>query len=207
MSDFSLEKARKRNPQAGEQDYGLSIRSGVRGLWRGNLDIYGFIDSMFSSIRRGFTRAWLEGMETCGIMPGDMTTEEQRVLEFEINSELQYVVSYANAIDAESRATGGKLSPQVFRSDMWTNRYGYIRDLARTYACGDQKLQWIINAICKEHCNTCLLLAGRVYRASVWRANNISPRDHKLACGGFRCCCEFVTTNLPVTPGPFPRLL
>ena len=133
--------------------------------------------------------------------------EERNRLEDEINIEITFASNYAQSIMSASRANSGLLTPLLERSEMWTNRYTYIRNLATTYACGDQKLMWIMGARCKEHCFTCTLLSNRVYRASVWRANNISPRDHKLACGGFKCCCEFTSTNAPITPGPFPNLL
>lgn len=199
-------KARARTVDTGMNRYGLEVRRSVRGLWKGYLGINDFINTMSLAIRAGFTRAWHDGIATCGFKPQDMTLLESARLQLEINAEINYVVNFAQAIREGDQIAGGKLGPLIQRSQMWGLRYAYIYDLARTYACADQKLEWRINVtrFVKESCDDCLLLNGKVYRASEWRLHDVSPKMHRLKCGGYRCGCGFLTTTKPISTVPFP---
>ena len=188
-----------------ETDYQGGLRSAVRGLWAGEISWLDSIDWMTREIERSYTRAWADGLSSCGILLDEMTPEEQARLSLEINMEIQYVYSFANQILVASRSRGGKLKPLYDRLDMWINRYNAIRDMAMTYACQDEKLKWVMGAT-KEHCTSCRRLDGRVYRASAWRSADLYPRKHSLECGGWRCACEFVPTSEPATPGFPPRI-
>lgn len=188
-----------------EIDYQGGLRAAVRGLWAGELSWLDSIDWMIREIERSYTRAWEDGLSSCGIRLSEQTPEEQSRLALEIGTEIQFVYGFVNQILASSKRNGGKLRPLYDRLDMWTNRYNSIRDLARTYACQDQKLMWVVGYT-KEHCTDCMRLNGRVYRASVWRNADLYPRKHSLECRGFRCACEFVPTNQPATPGFPPRI-
>lgn len=201
-----VDKARKRSIETGMNQYGLSVRRTVRSLWKGYFSVPQFINVMSSAIRLGFTHAWHDGIATCGFKPADMTFMERARLQSEINLEISYVANYANAIREGDQISGGKLTPLIARSQMWGLRYAYIYDLARTYACGDQKLEWRINVtrLVKESCVDCLALNGKVYRASEWRAHDVSPKMHRLACGGYQCGCGFLTTTKPISKEPFP---
>lgn len=188
-----------------EVNYQSGIRAAVRGLWSGQISWYEAVDMMVLAIETNYTRAWSDGLGHCGINLSEMTPDESARLRLEINNEVQYVYQFADAIARESKANSGKLGLLYDRADMWINRYNSIRDLAMTYACADQKLMWVMGAT-KEHCTDCRRLDGRVYRASVWRNADLYPRKHSLECGGFRCACEFVSTNEPATPGFPPRI-
>jgi hypothetical protein len=188
-----------------EVDYQGGIRSAVRGLWSGEITWGDAIDWMAGEIERNFTRAWADGMSSCGLRMDEMTLDEDARLRAEISAEIQYIYSFASAIMSNSRANNGKLRTLYDRVDMWTNRYNYIRDLAKTYACQDQKLMWVMGYT-KEHCSDCRRLDGRVYRASAWRNADLYPRKHSLECEGWRCACELVPTNQPATPGFPPRI-
>lgn len=198
-------KAKGGGTDMGQADYAASIRSNVRGFWSGAIPYDAFVHNMILAIDRGFTRAWNEGASECGITPADMTMEERDRLYSEINEEMAYVTDFAIAVEQASRANQGKLTPLLFRAEMWVNRYEEIRSLARSYTCADQKLRWEWNPI-KEHCPHCERLNGRVYRASTWKRYNIYPRMPRLKCGGFRCGCMFIPTDDPVTPGRPPMI-
>lgn len=201
-----MTKARARTVDTGMNRYGLEIRRSVRSLWKSYTSVDNFIHIMSLAIRSGFTKAWEDGIATCGFKMADMTLLERARLQLEIASEINYVSNFANAIREGDQISGGKLGPLVERSQMWSLRYAYIYDLARTHACGDQKLEWRINVTrhVKESCDDCLLLNGKVYRASEWRAHDVSPKMHRLKCGGFRCGCGFIATTKPVSTAPFP---
>jgi len=183
-----------------ERDYQGSLRSASRGLWSGEEGVYFFLENATRSIEHNFTLAWHEGLSDCGISPSDQTPEEQARLRLEINNEIGYLYQFAVDINNNNKLLGGKLHAIYTRIQMWVNKYGMIRDLARTYACADEKLEWVMHPL-KEHCRDCLRLNGKVYRASTWRNNNIYPRMHSLECGGYRCGCEFRPTSLPVSLG------
>lgn len=188
-----------------EVNYQSGIRSAVRGLWNGNFSWYQAVDIMVLAIESNYTRAWSDGLGQCGIRLDEQTPQESARLLFEINNEVQYVYQFADAIARESKANSGKLGLLYERADMWVNRYTSIRDLAITYGCSDQKQMWVMGYT-KEHCPDCLRLDGRVYRASAWRSADLYPKKHSLNCGGYRCACQFVSTNEPCTPGYPPRI-
>ncbi len=183
--------------------YGRQVRGLVSGLWRGSIDEATFIDAMRGTIRREMTNAWRDGALECGINPKEFTTEEQAVLSQRIDQAASTVVGFAASINANNRASGAKLKPQLGRAEMWTNQYVTTRNMAQQIACADRKLKWVWNPM-KEHCHDCQRYNGRVYRASTWRKYNIAPQSRNLACGGYRCGCNFVPTTDPVTPGRPP---
>ena len=187
-----------------ETDYQGGMRSAVRGLWSGETDWYTSVDWMAAEIERSFTRAWADGLSQCGIRFDEQTPDEAARLRIEIANEIQYVYTFADAIINNSKVNGGKLRTLYDRVDMWTNRYNSIRDLAMSYACQDQKLEWVYGLT--EYCSDCRRLNGRIYRASAWRNADLYPRKRSLECKGFRCACEFVPTNKPATPGFPPRI-
>ncbi len=190
---------------SGEADYARGIRSLVRGLWTGELDEFTFIDTMVFAIQRGLRRAWFEGAEKCSIKPVELTKEELDAMNKIISEQYYFLIDFASSISKNSKANRGKLTPLYRRAELWVNQYGEARNQAKLMACGDKKLKWKFNPL-KEHCSSCAMLDGRVYRASIWRKYNIRPRMSSLACGGWRCGCEFIITDEAVTPGRPPRV-
>lgn len=188
----------------GEQDYRRSINAAVRALWSGETDLFGFVDGMVDTVRRGLTRAWHEGAQSCGIKPVDLTVDELFTLEGIINSEISHVLDFGQVIAKNSRANKGRISPLLRRAQMWGNRYNATLYQAQTTSCNDLKLKWELGVA--EHCSSCYKLNGRVYRASVWRKYDLYPKHRRLACGGWRCQCKFTITQEPVTPGFPPNI-
>ena len=169
----------------GYDDFRRNIRAAVRGLWGGNLDMLGFLESMNRTIQRSFTIAWREGAQAVGIRSDEQNDDEKNALNIEINNDLMQTMGFANAIVKGSKANGGKLSPLLYRSEMWINRYTAIVSRAMSMAGRDKKLKWVWSPI-KEHCGSCLKLNGRVYRASTWAKYDLRPKMHRLQCKGFR---------------------
>lgn len=188
-----------------EADYRRSLRATARSLWAGTMDIYAFIDTMLYSIRRGFTLAWREGSDICGIGVDDISAEEISELNSAINTEMTRVIGYGDFILRNSKKIGGKVNTILARADMWGGSYAMVRSQAMTMACADKKLKWVWNPI-KEHCDSCRKLNGRTYRASTWRRYDIYPRMWRLRCHGKYCGCEFQITTDPVTPGRPPNI-
>lgn len=193
---------------AGSTNYRNGIRSAVRGLWGGALDYYQFYEAMEAAIRSGLTTAWHEGAKACGILPVDLSPTERVALAQAIANEYNYITDFATTIEAGSKANGGKMGSLMVRAEVWINRYLDVVNRAKIAACADQKLEWVLNYIrvSKKHCGSCLKLARRVKRASVWEKYDIRPQSPRLECGGWRCACGLVVMDKPCTPGPLPNL-
>lgn len=185
------------------EGYRLNIRSAVRALWSGVWDYYTFIDAMSLAIERGFTQAWYEGAKIYGISPGELTQEEHNALASEVMKEIGFIGNLGQAINANTKAMGGKLSPFITRSELWVAGYNRVRTLGGMWAARDQKQAWRYGDT--RHCADCLNYNGRVYRASVWRKHGIYPQMYELECRGYHCQCRLEVTNEPASKGYPPR--
>jgi hypothetical protein len=188
-------------------DYRSGIRNAIRGLWRGAIDRDQFTDAMESAIDRGLRLAFAEGAADCGITPEDYTEDEQMALEEIVNNELGFVADLADAVEAGSFAKKGPLQALFDRSEMWILRYLDVVSRARATVCKDKKFKWTMGAT-EKHCRTCQALDGQVRRGSFWRSHVLpkNPENEKLECKGFKCECEILPTDEPVTRGSLPRL-
>lgn len=203
--DMLEEKALKQG--GAEGSFRRELRSAVRGLWLGVLDEFDFANSFNISIRNRLRQAWNEGAKACGVLPDELTPEELAAMRKLINSQLEFVDSYADAILEGSKANGGLLRDVMGRVDMWANRFPQAVQEGKAMACKDRKLKWILGEA--EHCKSCLRLNGKIKRASFWASTGILPRvpgaDY-LECRGFNCQCSLKPTNEPATRGRFPSL-
>lgn len=185
-------------------DFRAAIRSAVRGLWRGFLDIPDFLNMMYDAQRTYLTRAWHEGAAQCGVQPDELSNEEQLALQNLIFNERTYLGGFATDIVENSRENGGKLTPHLQRAEMWANKYREAKAQGTLMACADSKYEWFLGST-SEHCQDCLGYAGRVHRASVWAAVGAEPQSRALACHGYHCACELKPTDKPALPGRPPR--
>jgi hypothetical protein len=188
---------------ARQRDYARGVRSLVYSLWRGYTEQNAFIHTMVYAIERNIMLAWAEGAKACGISEEELTLEEISARKNLINSQYPYLIDFADAIIQGSRDNNGKLTPLYRRAEMWVNRFNEARNQAKQMACGDKKLMWVMNPL-KEHCTDCLMLNGKVYRASVWKKYDLRPQMRKLECHGYKCGCSFTPTDDPATPGHPP---
>lgn len=184
-----------------KEAFARNVRAAVRGLWSGVMDYYDFFDAMASAVRYGITNAWNDGAAECGILPNELSPEEQMARQSMITGQMGYINGFASAIEQNSKANGGLLGPLLTRGEMWSNRYNDAKNQARTMACADKKLKWTLGPT--EHCKDCARLAGKVKRGSQW---TIRPQSPELECGGFRCQCQLVPTDEPMSKGPLPKI-
>ena len=198
-------KDKLREQSRGASNYHNAIRSAVRGLWVGALDYDQFFQAMESAIRLGIPQAWHEGARECGVMPSELTPEERLVMQSAIWDEYNYIGNFALAIEASSKALGGKLGPLMNRAELWINRYKDIVNRAKTMACKNQKLMWVLGKT-EVHCSSCLKLNGKIKRGSQWERAGIRPQHPDLECGGWRCDCSLVPTVAPMSKGPLPGI-
>lgn len=195
-------------------DFGAGIRAVVRGYWSGALDEFGFVDSMISAINRGFTQAWNEGAAECGIQPDELSQDEKDALQRFINDQTGHIFNYGRDIairrdvhQQSPRDPAGKLDPLLSRAELWINRYNEASQRAKSMACADKKMKWVLGEA--EHCASCLKLDGKIKRMSFWTERGIIPQvagAEYLECKGFRCQCNLEETTDKLSPGPLPRL-
>jgi len=191
-------------------DYRAAVRAAVRGVWTGAFTSAAQgSDALFPAIRRYFLLAFNEGMAECGVKPEERTEKERKALVARIKEELSHVPAFMKAVyDGRKGSEKGRpLASFLSRAEMWANRYTELRDLGKMMACGDRKMMWVWHPE-KEHCDSCRRLNGKVKRASQWeaaQAKGIYPKSPSLLCGGFRCGCELLSTDAPMSKGKLPR--
>lgn len=175
--------------------YQANLRTAVRGFYNGTLSQGQFTDAMESSIRRGLTRAWIEGAKVCGVKQDELSEKELDALQSAIESEFIYIDSFASGIEESE-----KLAALYSRLSMWVNRYTDIQNRAKVMACADKKLTWIYGDTIR-HCKDCSGYNGKVYRGSAWEASGARPQSSKLSCHGYRCRCRLDVTDRALNRG------
>jgi len=201
-------------PSANASDYGniaagyaRNIRGAVRSLWSGAMDYDQFFDLMMSTIRSGLRRNWYFGASQCGIAPSELSPMEKASLEGAIASEISRIGSFADAIEQGSKANGGKQGVQLVRASLWSSRALDIQNRARLMACADKKLKWVRGPT-SDSCRTCIAMDGKVKRGSYWESHGPHPQapiNSTIECEGWRCLCNLVPTDDPMSKGPLPR--
>ena len=208
-------KATAQATSGGERDYGRSIRAAARGFLTGVFDEFTFIDSMISTINRGLTRAFGEGLTKAGASLADLDTpaylKERLELDRLINTNLAALFSFSAYIQQQRvlYLDGQKQTATnhvMNRALLWSNQYDKARQTAYTMASKNAPLTWRLGAT-EIHCRTCLTFEGRTYRAETWAEHNGLPKSVRLCCGGFRCDCrlEPAAPGTKLTPGRFPE--
>jgi hypothetical protein len=210
LSDGLKSGNAKLEEAGGAESYSRDIRGIVRRLWAGLMDYDQASGLLINTIRLGVEKAFHEGAKSVGIAPVDLSPEERiAILNITVN-EISFIPDLLAAVQAGSKANGGKLAPLLRRADTWGLRYADVVSRARVMCGADQKLQWTLNysRVAKEHCPSCLKLSGKIKRASYWKREGVQPQspiNDKLECQGFGAC-GLVPTDEPCTPGPLPRL-
>lgn len=184
----------------------MALRRAVRGLWNGDLGLFGFVDQMNSAIRLHLNNAWFDGMKDEGIGRREISPLEIQSRDDLVHGEMLYVLDFGRDILGSDKQSGGPLQPHLGRADLWQARYDRVRARARLMAVADKKKKWVMNPA-KENCVDCQRLDGRVYRARIWAKYGLEPQSPDLACFGIHCGCDFVDTDEPVTPGRPPNLV
>lgn len=193
--------------EGGQEDFGLAIRSAIRSLWGGQVDMAMFIAQMQAAMGRRLRQAWYEGAAACGVAKDELTYNETVRLDVEVQGLMTYIPPLAQHVMQNSKAQGGKLQPLLQRGEMWTARYEQLKQQGQALACADKKLEWVLGDA--EHCSSCLKLNGKVKRASTWYDSGIIPRvagADFLVCKGYRCQCALIPTTDKMSPGPLPNL-
>src|SRR5512146_222316 len=183
-----------------------SYRAGIERVARVFYDGGGrqnFNETLRHVIRIGLRDAFILGGEDIGIPEEEFIQADWDDLTKIIEGEQSCVASLADFI-REAQGNGTSFDQLSRRFDSWGNRFTDVRNQAKLILGKDEKLEWVYGDT--EHCDTCARLNGKVKRASVWAAyvQPRNPPNAKLDCGGWRCQCELMPTDKPVTRGRLP---
>jgi len=183
------------------------LRRAVLLFWRGDDDLFSFIDRMIYAIDEQYRRAWREGMREINLDPArDMRPEWEGVLQARIEQEYNYVLDLAQAVES-ARNENKPVDPLYSRVEIWVNRYNEVKDLAKTTCGADRRFVFRLGGAI-DHCDTCQWLDGVVAFGSVWRDSGVMPQSPELICGGYHCQCRLEETDAPITdkqPQDAPR--
>lgn len=190
----------------------------TRHLWSASLayfrdgDLSMFLDGFIDEIRNQLTRAFNQGARDVGVDSSEFTADDKYHLEGWINSEYNYVLNLAQAIQ-DLRMTG--VAEEQFRTsirwriDLWANRFNEVVNEARVYFGGKVRLQWQLGPTA-EHCPQCSALAGIVAFASEWDQLLVRPQhppNPHLGCHGWRCHCSLVPVDRRRSPRAMESIL
>ena len=187
-------------------------------LWAASLalfrtgDLSAFLDTFIEEIRNQLTRAFNQGARDVGVDPSEFTRTDLDHLESWINSEYNYVISLAQAIE-DLRTTGVSLDDFRtrirWRIGLWSNRFNEVVNEARIYFGGRVRLQWQIGAA-EAHCPTCSALDGLVAFAEEWDQARVRPQhppNPHLKCEGWNCTCSLPPTERRRSPRALNSIL
>ena len=185
------------------------LRSGVRAVWMGEWSVADFQGHMLLAIDNAYRRAWIAGAREYGITSeSELTDAELDKLNNMIFDAYGHVADFGVWVEEHSRANGGRLTDAFARLPLWADRYDQVVIQGRVMAARDGKLVWVLGHT-EQHCSSCLKLTGQVRRASFWNDRGILPRvpgAPYLECGGWRCDCDLIPTDAPISRGRLPSL-
>lgn len=187
-----------------EAYYQRALDQAVRDFYGGKIDAGAFIDKQMSLVEGQLTRAWNEGMRAVGLDPvKDMTGAYQRQLDDVISKEMNYILDFAADIEAAAKA-GTPIDPLRARVEYWVNRYTQVVNEAQIACKPIDLYEWQYGDVIR-HCDTCAELNGVVMTGKEWHDSPFHPQqppNERLDCGGWRCRCRLVPTELSWTGYP-----
>lgn len=186
------------------QTFARALRGIVLTLYNNQTDTVNFFDAATQIIYHGYISAWYQGAKMVGVMPDELTPEEAGAMQASVFQQLLFLQGFADYIFQNSRAMNNSLPAVINRMSLWLNRWNQFVNQGRMMASLDKKAEWVMGPT--EHCPSCLKLSGKVKRNSQWIAAGIHPQSRLLACGGFRCKCQLLPTDKPMSKGRLPKI-
>jgi len=203
-TDLAALLAERKAVVGGQARYRYDLVQAARAFWDGgSLDEW--ITEMDQVVQEGLWRAWLQGAASVGVEEGDLNEEEQARFGEIVNEQMSYIDAFGFFIQ-DLRQREQSFDAVLTRLELWANTYTEVVNEARVVAGRDTKLKWVLGPVKTEHCESCLKLEGRVYRASTWDKFDIRPQHPLLTCGGWNCACTLRPTDEPCDKGRPPGL-
>lgn len=188
--------------------YQKAMERVVKKFYDSKIDETQFLDGMITLVEDQFGRAFREGLRAGGVDPlTDMRPEWRAMLQARIQSEMEYIIPFAEAI-IKARGNPAALPALLARVSLWANRYPEIADWALSLVY-DGNMIWVLGAT-EQHCSTCSGLHGIVAHISEWQAARVVPQNAPnpmLECGGWRCDCRLKPVKQRKSPDALTKIL
>ena len=181
-----------------------ALKRVTRAYWGGFISRDLFDYTFSNEINHYLYRAFLMGARDMGVSESELLSSERFICRLKIAGQMAQIRPFAEFIEDNSMARGGKLPKLYARLSLWTNQFLAMRNFARMLVGGNKKAIWILGPT--EHCSSCLKLAGLVFRASEWRAAEVYPQSPDLECKGFKCQCQLKPTDAARSAGEVPAI-
>jgi len=192
--------------------FGEDVKKLVKRLYDKNITGNDFKKQLAEIVRLQLTNAYNAAWyETIG--NEDIPPELDKALQDDIKKQLEFIDGYYEDI-IRDRALGMGLVALLARADLWGARAQESYNNAMVLiGSGDNaapnNLIWI-EGDTVEKCTTCLALDGIVAPADLWNELGVYPQmgdNPRLECRGWRCQCQLVVTDKPVTPNARAQIL
>ena len=143
----------------------------------------------------------------------DIPASLDKALQDDIKTQLEFIDGYYEDI-IRDRALGMGLVLLLARADLWGARgmesyNNAMLQIGSSDNAAPNNLIWIEGDTIQK-CNSCLALDGIVAPAALWDELGVYPQmgdNPKLECHGWRCQCQLVVTDKPVTPNARNKIL
>lgn len=132
----------------------------------------------------------------------DLDDDERGEIEAHMQAQRVYVNNVAEAIYADDRVTPQEAA--ISKPEMWSNKSLMpLYQMGMAFGSKNAVMEWVLGRA-EEHCDSCRALSGQRRRMSFWKST-VLPQSNSLQCAGYRCTCDIVLTDQPVTRGRLPR--
>jgi hypothetical protein len=155
------------------------------------LDRRGFGVVMRSFLKNYGLKSIKDGLQAGGVTVDTLDPEDNTEYQRIFIEQSQYINGLAEDVFVKKTVTAGNA---VLRAQMWTKSLQPFYDAGVNSADGNGMYMWRIN-ILKDHCSSCLAMAGQVHRFKTYKKRNVLPKSNRLKCGGGGLCgCDLVKT-------------
>lgn len=180
------------------------VDSIFRNAIQGKYSKRGFIGALTPVIQSAIRDASEAGLKDGGLKKAEMTEEESAWVQEWILKQNDFIEAVATAIYEDGKVTAKEAEGKAV---LWWNKsidpaYSEMVFSASKNGAFLRKL-----GATEQHCVDCVKIDGQVRRASFWHNIGIWNASPKTQCGGWRCQCQNVATDKPITRGRFPQLV
>lgn len=164
----------------------------------------GFIGAITPIIRSAIQDSAIAGLRDGGLKNPELTEDEQLWIDNWIDQQDVFIQNVATAIYEDEKVTEKEAEG---KATLWWNKSIDPAYSQMVYEASKNGAFLRRLGATEQHCVDCVKIDGQVRRASFWHSIGIWNASSKTQCGGWRCECQNVPTDLPITRGRFPKIV